>query len=577
MRKLVLLFLIFFTQTGCFDHKKQAELILSHYLDRKTGLISNYYKESSLAFWNASVSGKESDYKKLIDLELDFSKSNRSNAENFSPDHFSTITKNVFTNEEDFELLRKLKNSGLITDTILSRQLIYLYHTFTSSQIESEKYKKLIESQTKLSHTASTVKFELDGKEYSAAKIDSLRKSTTSNLVIERIGRSYQQMGKVIAPDIIKLVKDRNELAVSFGFPDYYHLLLEEKDQSPQKIQSLIVEIELRTRERFFEVKKVIDKNLARRFGIPIQELRPWHYNDGKTSYLPKSSISKLDSLLAPTDPIKRASDFFAGIGLPIQDVIDKSELRKGNMDATIVIDFRNDIRIIGGITNTFDGLTKILHEGGHATHYKNISDDVPYLLKGPSLFIAEGIASYFSKMAYDSLWLGQEVSCGEKTKSQIALICRHFRQIDQLFRIRKQMVFAEFEREIYASPDQDLDLLWNDLNLKYLGINYPKENGTCFWAANKYFTSLSCNIQNYIVADVFATQLKHTVDDKILNKNTLFIQDNKAVGKYLIDNLFRYGDLYPWEKLVEKATGEPLNSTYFVEELVGNDRGSRK
>ncbi len=573
MRKILFLVIILVVVEGCFDQNKQAEMILRHYLDRKTGLIRNYYKESSLAYWNATVSGKESDYKKLIDLELDFSKSNRNAPKNFSPDHFSTITKNVFTNEEDFELLQKLKNSGLITDTLLSRQLIYLYHTFTSSQIESEKYEKLLDSETKLSHTASTLKFELDGKIYSAAKIDSVRKSTTNNQLMEKIAWSSQKTGKVIAPEIVKLVNDRNEIAVSLGFPDYYHILLEAKDQEPEKIKSLIAEIELKTRDQFFEVKKVIDRKLAKRFGISIQELQPWHYNDGRTSYLPNSFISKLDSLLAPIDPIKRASSFFAGIGLPIQDVIEKSELRKGKMDVTIVIDFSIDIRIIGGISNTFDGLTKILHEGAHATHYKNISEDLPYLLKGPSSFISEGIASYFTNMAYDSLWLSGEVICDKKTKDQIALICRHFRQVDQLFRIRKQMVFAEFEREIYTTPDQDLDLLWHDLNLKYLGINFPKEKGISFWATNKYFTSLSCNVQNYIVADVFAAQLKHTVDEKILNRNTESIHNNKAVGKYLIDNLYKYGDLLPWEKLVVKATGDTLNSSYFANDLIGEDQ----
>jgi peptidyl-dipeptidase A len=577
MRKILIILVIIVVGGGCLDQKKQAESIFRHYLDRKTGLIRNYFMEMSLAYYNASVSGKESDYKKLMDLELDFSRSNRNMPENFSPDNFSTITKNVFTNEEDFELLQKLKNSGLITDTLLYRQLIYLYHSFLSSQIESDKYKKLLERESKLSHTLSTVKLELNGKVYNATKIDSVRKSTSSSQVLENIARSYQEMGKAIAPDIIKLVKDRNEIAATFGFPDYYHLLLEEKDQSPQKIQSLISEIELKTRDQFFEVKKIIDKKLAKRFGISNEQLRPWHYNDSRTSYLPKHFITKLDSLLSPTDPIKRTSDFFAGIGLPIQDIIDKSELRKCKTDATIIIDFKNDIRMIGGITNTFDGLSKILHEGGHASHYKNISDNLPYLLKGPSLFISEGIASYFANLATDSLWLSKEISSNEKTKRQIALFCRHFRQVDQLFKIRRQMVFAEFEREIYTSPDQDLDLLWHQLNLKYLGINYPEEKGTCFWATNKYLASLSCNIQSYVVADVFAAQLKHAVDDQVLNKKNISIQNNKAVGKYLIDKLYQYGDLYPWEELVEKATGEPLNSAYFVNELVGNDRENQE
>jgi peptidyl-dipeptidase A len=130
-------------------------------------------------------------------------------------------------------------------------------------------------------------------------------------------------------------------------------------------------------------------------------------------------------------------------------------------------------------------------------------------------------------------------------------------------------MVLAEFEREIYASPDQDLDLLWHDLNWKYLGINYPKDKGTCFWATTKYFSNLSCNIQNYIVADVFAAQLKHAVNEKVLNERAFPIQNNKTVGKYLVDNLFKYGDLLPWEMLVVRATGESLNSSYFIKELV--------
>ncbi len=167
MGKVFFFLAILVIATGCLDEKRQAEMIFQHYLDRKTGAIQNFSKESSLALWNATVSGKESDYKKLIDIELDFNKSNRTTPGTFSPDNFTPITRNVFTNEEDFELLKKLKQSGLITDTVLSRQLIYLYHSFTGSQIESDKYKKLLESGVKLSHSSGSLKYELNGKFYS--------------------------------------------------------------------------------------------------------------------------------------------------------------------------------------------------------------------------------------------------------------------------------------------------------------------------------------------------------------------------------------------------------------------------
>ena len=133
-------------------------------------------------------------------------------------------------------------------------------------------------------------------------------------------------------------------------------------------------------------------------------------------------------------------------------------------------------------------------------------------------------------------------------------------------------MVMAEFEREIYSNPEQDLDYLWKELNLKYLDIRYPDEKGVCFWAMNHYFMNLSCYVQNYILADIVAAQLKHTIDVKVLREETQTIKGNKLVGEYLKSHLFGYGDLYPWEKLIEKSTGEPLNSQYFVNELIGND-----
>jgi peptidyl-dipeptidase A len=573
MRRLFFIFVLAGVFQGCLDQKKQAELIFRHYLDQKTGTIHNYSKESSLASWNASISGKESDYKKLIDIELDFSKSNRGSNGTFSPDNFSTITRNVFTNEDDFELLSKLKHSGLITDTLLSRQLIYLYHTFTSSQIESDKYKKLLESGVKLSRLSSSLKYELDGKLYRYRQLDSLRKSTNDSRFLERIMDSHRQGAQKIAPEIINLVKGRNEIARILGYPDYYHVQFESKDESPEEVKLLIGEIEQKTAKNYLEAKRLIDKNLAKYYHIKVDELRPWHYIDERISYLPKEFTSKLDSLLSPVDPVKRAANFFDGIGLNIQPILDKSELRNGSMNVMFNIDFRNDIRLIGRINNSFDGLTTIMHLGGHAAHHSNISDDIPYLLQGPSLIVAEGIARYFENMAYNPKWLAEEIVLDENTKKEITSIMQQFKEIDQLFRIRKQMVIAEFEREIFSNPDQDLDHLWRKLNIKYLDIYYPEDKGACYWATYKYFTSLSCYVQNYILADVVAAQLKHAVETNVLQGGRLPVKNNKGVGEYLIKNLFTYGDLYPWKKLIKKSTGEPLNSTYFVNELIGNKK----
>jgi peptidyl-dipeptidase A len=576
MIKPVILFGFLLILAGCLNEEKQAELILRHYIHRKVEPIRNYSMESAVALWDATVSGNESDYQKLIDLELNFNKENQDITGQFNPDRFYSITQNVFANQQDFELLQKLKYSGLITDTLLSRQLNVLYQAFMGPQIELEKYEKAMKSEMKLQHLFASAKAEIDGKTFSASKLDSIRKNTTDTLMLRKIYAATQNAGKTIAPDIVRLVKLRNETAEMFGYPDFYHLAFEARDQSPQTIKKLLGETEHQTRSRYFEAKKVIDKMLAKKFSVSVDELRAWHYNDDRTSYMPKRFTAKLDSLLAGTFPIERTIRFFDGIGLPVKDVFDNSRLEAtpatANLTAMINVDFKNDIRLIAGITNSHDGLFRMMHLGGHASHYKSISDDIPYLLKTPNSIITEGIARYFEYLAFDYDWLKNEISADNKTLKNVLLVSRHLLEVDRLFKCRRYLAMAEFERELYCDPDQDLDRLWSEINLKYLGLHLPAEKGTSLWAANKYATSLSCTIHNFVLADIFAAQLQHSIKNNVIDKTNGAIQNNKAIGWYLIDNLYSYGNLLPWEELVVKATGEPLTPEYFAKQLIGEE-----
>lgn len=577
MRKIVFLIAILFALISCLNEKQQAEKILRHYIERKVKPIRNYYLESAVATWNATVSREEKDYQKLINIDLDFNKSNQSVSNQFSPDRFSSITQNAFTNVEDFELLKKLKFSGLITDSLLNRQLNVLYQAFMGPQFEPEKYKELTFNEIKIEQVFSSIKIEIDGKKLGFAMVDSIEKNTHDAAQIKQISDAFRQQGMLLGPDIVRMVKDRNEFAVNFEYPNYYSLTLECKDQTPERIKQLLDEIEIKTREPFFEAKSVIDKMLAKRFGIPVSDLQPWLYNNAWTSYMPEKFTLKMDSLFSDVDPIKKTASFFEGIGLPIQDVIDNSDLKyskeKASLTAMINVDFKNDIRLIAGIRNTYDGMSRMMHLGGHASHYKSISGDIPYLIKAPIAVIYEGVARYFENLASDYDWLKDEGYIDEKKQNQYVLMCQHIHQVDRLFRCRGLLALSEFEREIYHNPDQDLDLLWHDVNLKYLGQNYPAEKGAGYWAANKFSTSLSCTVHNFVLADIFAAQLQHAVENEVIKKTGGEYKNNKAIGKHLVDHLYRYGNLLPWEQLIEKATKEPLNSAYLVESMV--DQGS--
>jgi len=78
-------------------------------------------------------------------------------------------------------------------------------------------------------------------------------------------------------------------------------------------------------------------------------------------------------------------------------------------------------------------------------------------------------------------------------------------------------------------------------------------------------------------LADVFAAQLQHSVEKRVLKETNGVYTNNKDVGAYLVKNLFHYGNLLPWNQLIEKATGEPLNPIYFVNQLIGNESDAKK
>jgi peptidyl-dipeptidase A len=570
-----LLPIILVLSVSCLNEKQQSEMILRHYLDKNVDLIRNFTMESTVALWNVNLSGNESDYKKLLDLEMDFNNSNKNSTKHFAPDKFTPFTQNVFSNEQDFQLLRKLKNSGLITDTILKRQLTFLYQSFMGPQVEADRYKKLIFAETKLWQSFSVVYVVIGKKAYSASQLDSLRKNSGDIAILRSIHEAYREKGKQIAGDIIQMVKTRNEFARSFGYTDYYQLALETKDQTPDKIKTLMDDIALKTHDQYFEAKSMIDKVLAKRYRISIPELRAYHFNDERTSYLPRKFSDKMDSLFRDKDPIQLAAGFFEGIGLPIQDVIERSELksRKGKKSSgtnIFNIDFRNDLRMMATIDPNMEGMKKMMHLGGHASHFKNISDSIPYLLKDPNAVVAEGVSSFFENLASNNGWLKSEFDMDSVSNKEFELLCMHFIQVDRLFRFRRLLVKSIFEREIYRDPDQNLGALWYRLNEKYLGIRPPDDQNTTDWATNSYFTSFSCSVHNYVLADLFAGQLQHYIEKNLLNNKYRAYHENKAVGNFLVSKVYKNGDIFPWEQLIEQATGEPLNPSYFANYLTG-------
>ena len=74
-----------------------------------------------------------------------------------------------------------------------------------------------------------------------------------------------------------ELVKLRNEAAKQLGFKNYHEMMLFLNEQTAPELIKLFDELDELTREPFAKAKAEIDERLAKKCGVAVKDLMPWH------------------------------------------------------------------------------------------------------------------------------------------------------------------------------------------------------------------------------------------------------------------------------------------------------------
>jgi peptidyl-dipeptidase A len=142
---------------------------------------------------------------------------------------------------------------------------------------------------------------------------------------------------------------------------------------------------------------------------------------------------------------------------------------------------------------------------------------------------------------------------------------------MEQLVFSRWSQVMYRFEKGLYSNPDQDLNKLWWDLVEKYQMVKRPEGRNAPDWASKIHIATSPCYYHNYLLGEMLASQLYYYITEKILKstdfKNQSFY-GKPEVGKYLIDKIFKPGNKYYWNDMIEKATGEKLTAKYYAKQF---------
>jgi len=513
-------------------------------------------KESNLAYWQAALSGKEEDYKRFSEAQLRLEK--------------------LYTNAEDFEFVKRAKESGEMKDPQLRRMADILYLRYLGNQTDSLLLKQMIELASAVENRFTVYRPVIGGKAMTTNDVYRILGEEKNSARRRETWEASKKVGPIVLEDLVRLVKLRNESARKIGFDNYYTMSLTLAEQSEDELARLFAELNEMTREPFLEMKKELDASLAKSYRVKVEDLRPWHYHDPYFQEVPQVGDIDIDKYYKDKDPVEIAKAFYASINLPADDVLARSDLYERpdkNPHAFCTdIDRAGDVRILANMKNNGYWMETILHELGHGVYDKNLDPRLPFLLRTyPHLCVTEASAEYFGRLSQNPSWMRSALDIRDKDLAKIAPVITKSLRMKQLIFARWCQVMFNFERQLYKNPDQDLNELWWDIVEECQFVRRPEGRNEPDWATKIHIVTNPVYYHNYMLGELIASQLQHHIATAVVNDTTgaAGIYGNPAVGGYMKGSIYSKGDIAPWDKLVELATGEPLTARYFAEQFV--------
>ncbi|MCJ7776772.1 MAG: M2 family metallopeptidase [Sedimentisphaerales bacterium] len=530
---------------------------LQKFITTRVKKIKPLEKKTNLAYWNAAVSGKSKDYDKASKLTLEL--------------------RTIYSDPCDFAFLKKTKEEGQIRSAEFTRQLEVLYNDYLENQIEPELLKNIVELGTEIEKKFSTCRGSIEGQKVTDNQIKEILKTEVDSSKKKHAWLASKQVGAVVAEDLIRLVKLRNQAAQKLGFDNYHTLSLTTAEQDVKELDKIFNELYELTNGPYAKLKADLDRILAAKYGVATTELMPWHYHDPFFQETPLVYEQDLDVYYKDKDVKELARKFYTGIGLSVDSILANSDLyeREGKNPHAFStdIDREGDVRILCNLKNDENWMETILHELGHAVYDKHHGRQVPFILRTPAhIFTTEAVAMFFGRLSRNPIWMQQMLELTDAQREEIEKVSDKYAQLKQLIFVRWAMVMYDFEKQLYANPDQYLNKLWWDMVEKYQFVKRPPGRNEPDWAAKIHFTIAPCYYHNYVLGELLASQLHnhlvHAVLELQTDENVSYVGQRK-VGEFLTSKVFEPAALYRWNDIIERASGEPLTPKYFVAQFV--------
>jgi peptidyl-dipeptidase A len=467
-------------------------------------------------------------------------------------------------------------NEADADDPLTTRTLKRIYLSAAKAQQDEETIERITQIEAEVRQHYYNYRPEVDDRRLTDNEIDSILRESDQSEQVRRIWEASKEVGGMVADQVRELARLRNDAAQAQGYRDHFHRSLTLNEIDEPMLLSLFDELESATREPFRILKAQFDQDLQERFGLPADELYPWHFGDRFFQEPPETGEINLDDLFREHDPLALARETYADLGLDIEDILKRSDLypREGKNQHAFCLDIdrEGDIRTLNNLEANHRWTETLLHELGHAVYDKYIDGELPWLLRTPPHTLStEAIALMMGGLTHREDWLTKYLGIPGKEAKRIAKAAAERDRAQRLVFTRWVLVMTNFERALYANPEQDLNTIWWDLVERYQALQRPPNRKAPDWAAKYHVALVPVYYQNYELGYLVNVQLMQSL---VQDVGELVGQDR--AGHWLVSRVFHSGASLDWAAQVEVVTGEALNPRYFVDSIHnGNDQGA--
>jgi len=471
-----------------------------------------------------------------------------------------------FHDKETYQRLLKWDADPALKDPLLKRQLNVLIRTFKQNQIPKELVEKIAQKEALLSQAYASYRPVLNGQAISENDVREILQREPDVAKRKRAWESSKNIGELLAPQILELVRLRNEAAHHLGYPDYFQMQLDLQEVDAEWLLKTLNDLGKKSDGAYEEILGEINQALAKRFGVQESKLGPWAWSDPFCQEDPLGS-GELDQLVNGVDIAGVSTTFYKRLGIDVAAVLQRSDMTerpgKNQHAFCIHIDREGDVRTLNNVKASIKWLETVLHELGHAIYELGFDEQLPWLLREPPHMIStEAMALIAGRQAYKHESLERLV--GSK---QTALLKKadHSLKRRQLIFSRWVLVMSAFESELYSKPSQDLNALWWSLVGQCQKISPPKKRvQKCDWACKYHMGLAPVYYFSYLLGEMFASEIQEALEKECGTKAL----GSAAAGKFLQEKLFRPGNRMSWSDLVLHVTGKPLTGEAWLKEF---------